>query len=319
MKVKKVLIPFFLLSFLLSCEKEISVDLPTAEPKLVVEGNIELGANPIVILSKTTNYFDPTDLASVAESFVGDATITITDGTTTNTMTKICSGSLTPQQQQDLAEQLGIAVEILQNYDICGYVDGMVGEIGKSYTIEINWEGEVYASTTTIPDTVALDSTWFKVQGDLDSLGFLWAQISDPAGQPNSYRWFAKRINKYTYGDNVGEQKDPNFLAPLGSTFDDEFFDGLKFVDFAYNRRSNTQKEDDINNERGYYKVGDTVVIKFCTIDKGVYEFLEQAETQSQSTGSPFASPLNIKSNVSNGALGVWAGYGVTYDTVICN
>lgn len=308
----------FLSIFLfVGCEKEINVDLPTTEPKLVVEGKIEMGANPIIVLTKTTNYFDPTDLASVAESFVGDATITISDGTTTNNMTKICSSSLTPPQQEALAEQLGIAVEILQNYNICGFTDVMIGEVGKSYTININWQGKNYASTTTIPDTVALDSTWFEVEGNLDSLGFLWAIISEPAQEGNAYRWYAKRINKYTFGDNVGEQKDGDFLAPSGSVFNDDFINGQTF-EFGYNRSSLSNKEDDNNAEKWYYKVGDTVVVKFCTIDKSVYKFLNESDIQSQSTGSPFASPINVTSNISNGALGVWAGYGITYDTIIC-
>lgn len=299
-----------------SCEKEITVDLPTGEKKLVVEGTIELNENPVVILTTNSGYFEPTDLASVAATFVDDATITISDGTNSGPMTKICSGSLTPPQQQALADQLGIAVEILQNYNICGYTDGMVGESGKSYTIDIDWQGKRYSSTTTIPVSVPLDSTWFEVEEELDSLGFVYAILSDPPQEGNNYRWYAKRINNYTYGDNIGEQKDPDFLAPSGSTFDDEFFNGLTF-DFGYNRNSRTQKEDDNGPERGYYKVGDSVVIKFCTIDKGVYNFLEDAEIQVQSTGSPFASPLNIRSNISNGALGLWAGYGVTFDTII--
>lgn len=313
----KMLTTLLAITFVVSCEKEIDVELPATNPKLVVEGRIEMGTNPIIVLTKTTNYFDPTDLASVAESFVDDATITISNGTTTNNMTQICSGSLTPPQQEALADQLGIAVEILQNYNICGYTDGMVGEIGKAYTININWQGEVYTSTTLIPDTVSLDSTWFEAEEDLDSLGFLYAILSEPPQEGNAYRWYAKRINRYTYGDNIGEQKDANFLAPSGSVFDDDFVNGQTF-EFGYNRSSTTEKEDDNNNEKWYYKVGDTVVVKFCTIDEGVYTFLSESSIQSQSTGSPFASPLNVTSNISNGALGVWAGYGFTYDTIIC-
>jgi hypothetical protein len=304
------------LTLLLSCEKEVDVNIPNIAPKLVVEGKIELNTNPIIILTKTTGYFDPTDLNSVAASFVDDATITISDGTSTNNMTKICSGSLTPPQQEALAQQLGIAAEILQSYNICGYTDAMIGEEGKTYTININWQGETYSSATQIPTLVPLDSVWFKVEDNLDSLGFAWALLSDPTNVKNYYRWYTKRINHYTFGDYFGKQKDDDFIAPSGSSFNDEFFNGLTF-DFAYNRKSITDKADDKNNERSYFKVGDTIAIKFCTIDKGVYQFLNQAENQVLSTGSPFASPSNIQSNVNNGALGIWAGYGITYDTII--
>lgn len=317
MKLKNITLILSLL-LLFSCEKEVDVNLPQVEPKLVVEGKIELNTNPIIILTKTTGYFDPTDLNSVAASFVDDATITISNGTTTNNMTKVCSSSLTPPQQEALAQQLGVAVEILQNYNICGYTDGMVGEEGKTYTINIDWQGKNYTSSTLIPTLVPLDSVWFEVEPGLDSLGFAWAFLSDPAGVKNYYRWYTKRINHYTFGANIGEQKDANFIAPTGSVFNDDFFDGLTF-DFAYNRKSTTDKEDDNNDEKWYFKKGDTIAVKFCSIDKGVYEFHNQAETQVQSTGSPFASPSNVKSNISNGALGIWAGYGIAYDTIIAN
>ena len=37
-----------------------------------------------------------------------------------------------------------------------------------------------------------------------------------------------------------------------------------------------------------------------------------------ESNGSPFSSPVLIPSNISNGALGIWAGYGTWYDTLYC-
>ena len=316
LEMKNIIIYIAAIVFLLSCEKEVDVNLPNVPPKLVVEGKIELNANPIIILTKTTGYFDPTDLNSVASSFVDDATITISNGTITSNMTRVCSASLTPPQQEALAQQLGLAVEILQNYNICGYTDGMMGEEGKTYTININWQGENYNSATQIPTLVPLDSVWFEVEPNLDSLGFAWALLSDPADVKNYYRWYTKRINKYTFGDNIGEQKDDGFIAPTGSAFSDGFTDGLTY-DFAYNRKSVTEKEDDNNDEKWYFKKGDSIVVKFCAIDKDVYEFLSQSQSQVQSTGSPFASPSNVQSNISNGALGVWAGYGITYDTII--
>lgn len=307
------------LALLLSCEKEVAINLPSVEARLVVEGKIDLNANPIIILSKTTGYFDPSDLNSVAETFIDDATITISNGTTTSVMTKICSGSLSPPLQQALADQLGISVAILQNHNICGYTDAMIGEEGKSYTISINWEGENYNSTTKIPALVPLDSVWFEVQGTLDSLGYTWALLSDPPQRGNAYRWFYKRINKYTYGFANGEQKDLNFMAPPSSVFEDEFFNGLTF-DFAYNRSGDNKNiDDDFGVESGYFKKGDTVIVKFCTIDKGVYKFINESEIQVASAGSPFAAPSNVTSNISNGALGLWAGYGVTFDTIIAN
>mgnify|MGYP005988811885 CR=1 FL=1 len=302
-----------------SCEKEIDIDLPQAEEKLVVEGKIEIDGFPYVILSKSSGYFDPTDERSVANSYVSDASITISDGTTTNTMAKLCSGSLTAAQKDQLSASLGIPRSILDGFNICSFLDvSMTGEAGKTYTISIDYKGEEYTSSTTIPVPVPLDSAWFKVYGDRDSLGFLYANLTEPGTTANQYRWFAKRINKYTYGANEGEVKDSDFLPPTNSVFDDEFVNGTTF-EFGYNRARGSNKADDQAPERSFYKVGDTVVVKFCSIDKNVFNFIAKAEEQIASNGSPFAAPVNIISNISNGGLGVWAGYGQYYDTIFCN
>ena len=309
---------FLSLSFLFSCEKEIDVDLPRPEEKLVVEGVIETDAFPYVVLSKSSPYFDPTDVESVAASYVSDATITISDGTTTNTMTKLCSGGLTQPQREQLSALLGIPIGVLTGYNICGFTDlTMIGEVGKTYTISIDWNGEIYESSTTITQPVTLDSTWFEVFGDRDSLGFVYAFLTEPGASQDYYRWYAQRINSYRYGSLIGQQKDNRFLPPSNSVFDDEFVNGTSF-EFGYNRASVTEKPDDFPPERGFFKVGDTVVVKFCTVDKDVYEFIDRAEEQILSTGSPFAAPLNVTSNISNGALGLWAGYSPFFDTLVC-
>ena len=311
-----IAILFFLFT---SCEKEIDIDLPQYDQKLIVEGKIEIDNFPYVILSKSSSYFDPTDEQSVASSYVSDATITITDGIVTNTMTKICSGSLTAPQKDQLSSALGVPRGILDSYNICGFLDlTMTGEAGKTYTISIDYNGEEYTSSTIIPVPIPLDSTWFKIYGNRDSLGFLYANLTEPGTTSDQYRWFAKRINKYTYGANTGEVKDNDFLPPTSSVFDDEFVNGTTF-EFGYNRARGSEKEDDRPPERSFYKVGDTVVVKFCSIDKNVFNFIDKAEEQMASNGSPFAAPVNIVSNISNGGLGIWAGYGQYYDTIICN
>lgn len=124
-------------------------------------------------------------------------------------------------------------------------------------------QGEQLSSIAKLPMPIPLDSTWFKVQEDLDSLGWAWAKLSDPDTSGNAYRWFAKRLNK-----------DDFFIAPIGSVFEDRFINGRSF-NFPYNRGTiqNSEAEEDNNEEADYYKKGDTIVVKFCTIDFATYEF----------------------------------------------
>ena len=149
-------------------------------------------------------------------------------------------------------------------------------------------------------------------------MGFLWATLTDPDTIGNCYRWYAQRINKYTYGELQGEMKDPFQIAPFGSAFDDKFFNGLEF-EFAYNRGEigNMEGPDDEGPEEGFFKDNDTVVVKYTTIDRKTFYYLRALENSAASAGSPFATAGNIPSNVKNGH-GFFMGFGAVYDTVIC-
>ena len=66
-----------------ACEKEISIDnLPQPTDKIVVEGHIEPGKFPYVILTRNAPYFAPVDSAVLANIVVQNAFVTISDGIT---------------------------------------------------------------------------------------------------------------------------------------------------------------------------------------------------------------------------------------------
>lgn len=288
--MKKLLYILPFAALLSACTKDITVDLPEANPKLVIEGGIEPGGNPWVIISKSVGYFDPVDSATLANNIVTNATVIVSDGTSTDTL----------------------QLTFDPNYTIPLVYKGnsIVGQVGRTYSLTITTpDGKSASSTTTIPNPVPLDSLWFEVetnQTGQDSLGFAWAHMTEPAGMGQGYRWFAKRLHK-----------DNTFVPPFGSAFDDKFIDGKSF-DFAYSRGSvpGSSATDDNNNERGYFKVGDTIVVKFCAIGQKEVDFFRTYEIEVSNNGNPFAAPGVIKSNISNG-LGVWCGYGVALDTII--
>jgi len=71
-------IVFVLTVFLLvSCEQEITIDLPEYEPKLVVEGYIESGSYPFVTLSKSISYFEPIDTNVISNMYIGGDEATV--------------------------------------------------------------------------------------------------------------------------------------------------------------------------------------------------------------------------------------------------
>ena len=239
---------------------------------------------PYVLVSQTTPYFAAFDSTALYSYVVKNATVIISDGVTIDTL--------------------------LEPDPSIGYLylsTKLIGEVGKSYSLKIiTPDGTILTSETSIPEPLQLDSTWFKIQEGKDSLGYVWARMSDPDTLGNSYRWFAQR-----------HTKDKQFIAPIGSVFDDKFINGKTF-DFAYNRGKvpNSQAEDDLNEEEGFFKDGDTIDVKFCTITQASFKFWRLAESQSSSNGSPFSSPGVLPSNI-KGGVGIFEGYSPLIYTVI--
>jgi len=313
-----ILIVLVITLFTSSCEKDITVDLPTTEARLVIEGVIEQGQPPYLILTRTESFFDPTDANSISQIFVHGAQVTVDDGSIQFPLTELCSDQIPDSLIPVVAELLGVSIEILEAINYCAYttLDPMAfGEIGKSYSLTVNAEGKTATATTKIHEPIALDSVWFKLKdpNENDSLGYAWANLTDPDTVGNAYRWFAQRINHYSNG----EQKDAYAIPPFGSVFSDQFINGLSFEFFYFRGQiSNSDKTDDNNDEANLYKVGDTIAIKFVTIGLAEEAFYSSFEDQVINTGNPFANPSNVQTNV-EGGLGIWAGYGVTRDTII--
>jgi hypothetical protein len=119
----------FLLSLLLfvtvifsSCEKDITIDLPPSAEQFVVEGHIETGQPPYVILTRSSDYYATFYLDSLNNYFVHNAIVKVWNGTDTIQLTEF---------NLDTA---GVAVS--------AYVGlGMVGEEGKIYSLSVDAEG----------------------------------------------------------------------------------------------------------------------------------------------------------------------------------
>ena len=295
-----------------SCTKEVEIEIPGYEEQIVIDGRIETGAPPIVLISKSQEVYAPTDVESVLNSFVNDALVTVSNGVTTVELDKLCSDNLPPGTEELAAEIMGIPADQLQNYTICAYTtfdQSIWGEIGKTYDLSVTHDGETYTAQTQILEPTPLVNTFWKPDGDLTNHGYSWATLADPPGVFDAYFWEANLI-----GNAAGDTTETGFTPTYTPIFDDEFFDGLTF-EFWYENPHSGDAPDSIN---WTYALGDTVVIKLSKIDRMVYEFYEKRTMQLQTAGNPFATPTNIPNNLSNGALGIWAGFSPSYDTLVC-
>lgn len=314
----KKIISFFALSFvLLSCEKEIKMDIPGYEEQLVIDGTIETGMPPIVLISTTKDIYAPTNLDAFLSGFISGATVTVSDGTNTVTLDEVCTDNLPAGSEEFAAALFGVSVADLSNLHLCAYTSfnpAIWGQIGKTYDLTVSYEGKTYTATTSIVQPTGLDDLYWKSEGgNLANYGYSWAKLTDPGGQFDGYRWEVKRINTGANGKPI----DGAFRTTFNPIFTDEFFDGLTF-EFFYENPMSFADQSVPDELKGYYKIGDTVVVKLSKMDRAVCEFFEKKYIQLSTAGNPFATPANIPTNIVGGALGVWAGLSPTFDTLIC-
>ena len=114
------------------------------------------------------------------------------------------------------------------------------GNVGETYNLTVDVEGERLTSSTTIPTPVPMERFWYKDQPGYDNYGYLWFQLNDPPVLGNAYRVYTQRLGK-----------DDRFLPTNGSVFDDNFFNGLNFEAFLYRgTEPNTTKDEDFGELR---------------------------------------------------------------------
>ncbi len=286
---------FYLLAFLLittftflSCEKDITLDLPDAEEKIVVEGWIENEQPPMVILSKNSSYFAVINETTINQMFNIDATVKVKEIETG--VEEILTKTLNP---------LFIPPVLYKG-------STLTGKINHHYLLTIEQDGIILTATTFIPDIINIDSTYFMTEPPQDTLGPVWIMFQDPPQEGNYYRIFTKRISQ-----------DNRFIPVWGSIYDDMLFNG-EYINYSFYRGTDryAPSPEDFSAADFYFTFGDTIVTKFCVLDKAHYDFWRSYENAIYSDGNPFASPATIFSNI-NGGLGIWGGYAAVYDTTI--
>lgn len=264
-----------------------------AEPVLVVDAQIENGQAPTVAISRSLGYFSAISIELLANSFVRNAEVTMSNGTSTH-------------QLKEYNVPLGNGYSIYYySIDSSNLATAFIGEFNKLYILTIKVDGKIYTSKTTIPAlTKVFDSLWTKLPPpNVDtSKRLLMTRVFDPPGLGNYVRYFTKKNNDL-------------FLPGLNSVFPDEVVDGTTYsgqVDPGIDRNLPLPTGDD-----RFFARGDTISFKLSNIDKTTFTFWNTWEFNQQSIGNPFSQPGKVIGNISNGALGAFCGYASKVETVI--
>ncbi|MFM7596734.1 MAG: hypothetical protein ACKO4Y_11195, partial [Flavobacteriales bacterium] len=104
-----------------SCTKEIKIDIPAEEAKVVVDARIETHGAPIVLLMQSQYLYNPTDLASYFSSNITTATVSVKEGNTSFPLSLFSPSELPLASQITLAEMLNLELNALSFFPIKVY------------------------------------------------------------------------------------------------------------------------------------------------------------------------------------------------------
>lgn len=268
----------------IGCEKEVEIVPRTLDPLVVVEATIENGNPPVVFLTNTLNYFSTLSINDLANSFIRNANITISDGSRSVKL-------------KEYRVNVGVANFYYYTSDSSNPADIMLGKFNTTYKLSIAVDGKSYTAQTRLPNIDRkVDSLWWLPAPNNPDTNkvILFGKVTDPKGFGNYIRYFTS-VN------------DSTFLPGPNSVFDDQVIDGTTYeaqIFRGIDRNIEISEED-----FGYFRKGETVDVKLSNIDKATFDFWRTWEQNQSNIGNPFGVPIKILSNLSNGAVGYFGGY----------
>lgn len=284
--VKKKSLTFFSLLIVCfctiqSCTKKESVE-PDYKPKIVVDGWIENDAYATVFVSQTTQYESVIDTASYYKTILTHAKVVL---------------------KTDSAREVLTLARNMDFFPPHFYKSTKIkGKVGKTYWLEVIYNGDTVRSQTYIPSPPSLKKIYFECDKTDPELGYIWVGFNDPASEVNYYRMFTKI-----------KGVDTRYVATYLSSITDLRING-QYTEFPLYRglTTNTNRRQDYR-----YAYGETVFLKFCSLPVDCYRFWVGYENEILNSSNPFMNGgSNPPSNI-EGGLGVWCGYGARYYSII--
>ena len=267
--MKKVVQILLLAVLAAACNKTEEV----GRSRIVVEGWIENGDHPVVMVSESIGIATDRNMDSkdMLDHIAKWAKVTVSDGTNTEILTGMPDTRYFPPY-------------IFTSSRI-------TGEVGKTYTLEVEYKDYKVRGTTTIPEPVPIDTVY--VQSVTDTTASVRVGFTDPVRTGQYYKVLTKT-----------EGKDTHYHPSALTNISDESLNGYSEV-FLYS----TQRLMDFVDFPNIH-TGDVLWIKLCSIDRKTYDYWNNFEIMIASNAFSMFFENDLESNL-EGGLGYWAGYGV--------
>ncbi|MCW2120578.1 DUF4249 domain-containing protein [Flavobacterium sp. 7A] len=259
----------------ISCNQDDFDKSTQSESKIVVEGWIETGDYPQVILSTSIPITAAVDSTTILNHVIRSAKITVSNG-----------------ENEEI-------LRLKRNSDrippFVYYGSELLGESGKVYSLKIEYLDRIIQAKTTIPKTVPLKTATYIKENVQDTTGYVFITFDDPVSEKNYYQ-VTTRIDK----------EEPVFVpAFYGNLNDDSFNSSL--VSMQINRGILIFPK---TKFKPYFTDGDLIYVKLKTLNKEAFDFWNSWQNEIVNGRNPiYPSNSSLKSNITGG-LGLWTGYG---------
>lgn len=253
------------------------VKLPEADQQLVVDGWIESGKGPVVMITTTVpveNVIGSED--DLKKYVVVWGKVTVSDGDKEVVLTGMKNDDYFPPYIYTTSS--------------------IKGEAGKTYSIKVEYGGRTATAVTAIPKTVPLENLKVRRGNNNDDGYYITATLKDNPDTKDYYKVFIKRNGK-----------DSTYVPSFLGLINDEVLDSCEDEIPVNNAIDNMDK-----TQSTLFSADDHIQIRFCTLDEASYNYWSDFDDISMSRNPLFPVTSRIRSNISGG-LGHWSGYGSSY------
>jgi hypothetical protein len=184
---------------------------------------------------------------------------------------------------------------------------------GKTYMLSVNAPGygELRA-TSAIPFACPVTRAEAYEPGTNGNT-MIKVTLRDDDNATNYYELYAGLENEY-YNYNNGQMEYRRGRIPLSAkdpsipSEDDRPSNSILFNDVRFNGRETELTFETSGSNLSYHG---TITVTLITLSEDGYNYLRTGRLQNETSGDPFAQPVNVHNNIKNG-FGIFAGYSVS-------
>lgn len=261
------------LAFSLGCS---GVEFPESAQQLVIDGWIESGKGPVVMVTTTVPVGQTIgDEEDLKEHVVIWGKVTVSDGEREVVLTGMKNDDYFPPYIYTTS--------------------AIMGEAGKSYRIEVEYGGRTATAVTTIPKEVPLENLKVRRGENSRDRYYITGTLKDNPDTKDYYKVFIKK-----------NKKDSTYVPSFLGLINDEILNNSADEIPINNSIDNQDK-----SQSTLFSADDYVFVRFCTIDEASYNYWSDFDDITMSQNPLFPVTSRIRSNI-KGGLGHWSGYGST-------